>query len=137
MAIEWWIVLATLAGPVVAVQTQKFIERATERRNRRLQIFSALMANRATRLADDFVRALNLIDLVFLPRWPWQRADRAVINAWRGFFGELSHGPGPNAEQAAVIGWNRSCDDRLESSWQRAPARSSFREHLLAHLPTR
>jgi len=30
MAIEWWIVLATLGGPVLAVQTQKFIERAVK-----------------------------------------------------------------------------------------------------------
>ena len=45
MAIEWWVVLATLAGPAIAVQTQKFIERATESRRRRLQIFNALMAN--------------------------------------------------------------------------------------------
>ena len=30
MAIEWWIVGATILGPVIAVQTQKFIERATD-----------------------------------------------------------------------------------------------------------
>jgi hypothetical protein len=113
MAIEWWIVLATLSGPVLAVQTQKFIERATERRNTRLQIFRALMANRATRLADDFVKALNLIDLVFLPNWWSRRADKAVISAWRSFFDELSHHPGPNADSAANISWTLRCDDGL------------------------
>jgi hypothetical protein len=113
MAVEWWVVFATLAGPVLAIQTQKFIERATERRSRRLQIFAALMANRATRLADDFVKALNLIDLFFLPRWWSQRADQSVINAWRSFFGELSHHPAANAEPAVVIAWNTRCDDRL------------------------
>jgi len=113
MSIEWWVVLATLAGPVVAVQTQKWIERATETRRRRLQIFTALMANRATRVADDFVKALNLIDLEFLPRWWSKRKDRAVINAWRALFGELNHGPGPNADQAAIIAWNSRCDDKV------------------------
>lgn len=59
MQIEWWIVVATVAGPVVAVQTQKWIERATENRRRRYWIFNALMANRATRLADDYVKRLT------------------------------------------------------------------------------
>ena len=89
MAIEWWIVLATIGGPVIAVQTQKFIERATENRRRKLMIFTALMANRATKLADDYVKALNLIDIEFLPgRW-FPNKSRAVINAWRALFGEL------------------------------------------------
>ncbi|MGZ8308564.1 MAG: DUF6680 family protein [Rhodoplanes sp.] len=68
MSIEWWVVLATLAGPIVAVQTQKWIERATENRLRKYAIFNALMANRATRLADDYVKALNLIDIE-IPSW--------------------------------------------------------------------
>ncbi len=61
MTIEWWIVLATLGGPVLAVQTQKFIERASENRRQKLAIFAALMANRATRLNDDYIRALALL----------------------------------------------------------------------------
>jgi hypothetical protein len=113
MSVEWWVVLATLAGPVVAVQTQKWIERATETRRRRLHIFTALMANRATRLADDFVKALNLIDLEFLPRWWSERKDKEVINAWRALFGELNHGPGASADQAAILAWNGRCDDRV------------------------
>jgi hypothetical protein len=83
MAIEWWIVLAILGGPVLAVQTQKFIERASENRRQKFMIFTALMANRATRLNDDYVRALNMIELTFLPR-PWKPRNRKVIDAWPG-----------------------------------------------------
>ena len=68
MAIEWWVVLATVAGPVIAVQTQKWIERASENRNRKRLIFEVMMANRATRLSDDHVKAVNMIDLAFLPK---------------------------------------------------------------------
>jgi len=46
----------TVAGPILAVQAQKWIERATERRRARQAIFHALMSNRATRLHDDFIR---------------------------------------------------------------------------------
>jgi hypothetical protein len=111
MAIEWWIVLATLGGPVIAVQTQKFIERASERRRSQLMIFTALMANRATRLNDDYIRALNSIELAFLPRW-WKSQNRNVINAWRALFGEL-HNPPPVDEPNANMVWTQRCDDRL------------------------
>ena len=110
MSVEWWIVLATLGGPVIAVQTQKFIERASENRRQKQIIFRALMANRATRINDDYIRALNSIELEFLPRW-WKPQNRNVINAWRTLFGELHNPPvdEPNANRA----WNQRIDDRL------------------------
>jgi hypothetical protein len=111
MALEWWVVGATILGPVIAVQTQKFIERATENRKRQMMIFTALMANRATRLNDDYVRALNLIDIEFLPgRWRPEN-NRKVIEAWRALFGEL-HNP-PADDPVANAAWNQRCDDRL------------------------
>ena len=103
---------ATIAGPVLAVQAQKWIERATERRRARRSIFHALMSNRATRLNDDFVRALNLIDLEFSPRMLGGSKDRAVINAWRSLFGEYHQGGGDNSE-AAIRAWSQRVDDRL------------------------
>lgn len=114
MAIEWWVVLATLAGPIIAVQTQKWIERATESRRRKNWIFTTLMANRATRLADDYVKALNLIDLEFPVDRRLSRRNRPVINAWKTLFGELQNGlkDGETDRQAITI-WNQRCDDRL------------------------
>ena len=114
MPIEWWVVLATLAGPIVAVQTQKWIERATENRRKKYAIFNALMANRAARLADDYVRALNLIDIEFLPGKFWPAKNRAVINAWRALFGELNSGVRDGETDVRLIDlWNQRCDDRL------------------------
>ena len=113
MTVEWWVVLATLAGPVIAVQTQKWIERASERSRRRQWIFQTLMANRATRLHDDFVRALNLIDLEFLPGWFSKAKDQAVISAWHALLDELSHGPAAGADQAVYLAWNVRCDDKV------------------------
>lgn len=88
MALKWWIVAATIVGPVVAVQTQKWVERTTEKRRTRLRIFQTLMSNRATRLNDDFVRALNMIDVEFIPAKFGGKKDQEVINAWRSLFGE-------------------------------------------------
>jgi hypothetical protein len=100
----------TLAGPVLAVQAQKWVERATERRRARRSIFHALMSNRATRLNDDFIRALNLIDLEFSGS-----KDRAVIDAWRSLFGEYHQTPGDGASQADVKAWTQRIEDRLVS----------------------
>jgi hypothetical protein len=114
MALEWWIVLATIAGPVIAVQTQKWIERASERGKRRQWIFTSLMANRATRLSDDYVRALNLIDLEFSPKRFAGALDRKVIEAWRALFGELTNGPPDGNEDVNLArAWNNRVTDRL------------------------
>ena len=114
MSVEWWVVLATLAGPIIAVQTQKWIERGSERGRRRQWIFVSLMANRATRLNDDYVKALNLIDLEFAPKRFGGSADRRVIDAWRVLFGHLAHGAPPDDADAATLGaWNGRVTDLL------------------------
>lgn len=110
--VEWWVVFATLVGPVLAVQTQKFIERAGGRKQRRQRIFTALMANRATRLSDDYIRALNLIELDFAPGRLGGTKDRKVIDAWRVLRGVLIEGAGDGADQAQVAAWNARIGDR-------------------------
>lgn len=107
------VAISTVLGPILAVQAQKWIERVTERGRSRRAIFSALMANRATRLHDDFVRALNLIDLEFQPKGLNQTKDRSVINAWRALFGEYHDAPPDGSEQHIVVAWNGRINDRL------------------------
>jgi len=52
------------------------------------------MSNRATRLHDDFIRALKPDrSSNFRRRDSEARADRKVIDAWRALFGELGNGP--------------------------------------------
>ena len=77
------IVAATIIGPIIAVQAQKWVERYREARSQKLAVFSTLMTTRATRVAPDHVRALNTIDIVF-------RKNRAVIDHWRDYQDALS-----------------------------------------------
>jgi hypothetical protein len=109
------VALATVAGPILAVQAQKWIERAGERRRSRRAIFHALMSNRATRLNDDFVRALNLIDLEFSPRKFGGTKDRAVIDAWRALFGEYHASPADGATLDEMRSWNERISERIVS----------------------
>ena len=61
----WITILAIILGPILAVQVQKYIENKKETRNKKMQIFKALMATRATPLYPAHVEALNMIDIEF------------------------------------------------------------------------
>lgn len=64
------IVCATLLGPVLAVQAQKYLERRRSVDERRHAIFRALMATRATRLSSQYVEALNAVPVEFYGKDP-------------------------------------------------------------------
>jgi hypothetical protein len=96
------LVIATLAGPVLAVQAQKWLERSREKDQRKKSIFYALMGTRATRLAEEHVRALNSIDLEFTLGRP---KERAVIDAWRSYSLQLNI-PYDVTSEAQSVSWN-------------------------------
>lgn len=88
-------VLATVVGPILAVQAQKAVERAQERNRRKSWVFHQLMATRASRLSPDHVQALNMIDLAFYGRRDFgkhraTRTEIAVTDAWHEFLDHLS-----------------------------------------------
>lgn len=93
--------LAVLLGPLVGVQTQKWIERRQERRGRKLLIFKTLMATRAARLSAEHVQALNMIDVEFHDK---RGKDKNVVQAWnvyRDHLGSLSS----NADNSLIAAW--------------------------------
>lgn len=59
------IVIATLMGPLFAVQVQVWLERMRARRYRREQVFFALMRTRASSLVPEHVHALNAVPIEF------------------------------------------------------------------------
>ncbi|HXG53702.1 MAG TPA: DUF6680 family protein [candidate division Zixibacteria bacterium] len=89
------IVVATLLGPILAVQAQKAVERARERHNRKAWVFHTLMATRAARLSTDHVQALNMIDLVFYGRrilgiHRRRKTESTVLDAWHEYLDHLN-----------------------------------------------
>jgi hypothetical protein len=79
------IVFATLAGPVLAVQAQKWVERGREKHNRRIAIFRTLMATRANSLSPAHVEALNAIPIEF-----YGGRFKEVVEAWKAYLDYLS-----------------------------------------------
>lgn len=81
---DWLMIVAVLTGPVLAVQAQKWIEKSREKRVRKLWILDTLMATRRTRLVQEHVRALNMIDLAFKGK-----TDKKVKTAWKAYLDHL------------------------------------------------
>lgn len=79
-------ILALILGPILAIQVQKFIEKRSEKRVRKMQIFSTLMATRAIPLAPLHVEALNRIDIDFYD-------DKKVKEAWKALLDNFGHYP--------------------------------------------
>lgn len=70
------VILAILVAPILAIQIQKFIEERKEAKTRKMQVFRALMATRATPLYPAHVEALNMIDIEFYKH-------KKVVATWK------------------------------------------------------
>lgn len=103
------IVCATILGPILAVQVQKFIERSNQSHNRKVDLFEQLMATRAARLSFEHVRALNMIDIYFYGKGPLRRSktEQSVIDSWKIYFSHLNEQRTP--ETLAI--WISKADD--------------------------
>jgi hypothetical protein len=101
---DWIVVLATLLGPILAVQAQKWVEGAREQKDRKVRVFRQLMATRAARLSPDHVQALNMIDLIFYGSFIFgihhrSRKERAILDAWKEYHDNLGEGSNLNEAQ--------------------------------------
>ena len=97
------IVLATLLGPIFAVQAQRFIDLRREKRQRRLNVFYTLMRTRGSPLAMDHVNALNGVPLEFAGS---EGKIAAVRTAWKVYMNHLS-------KNASDQGWGQKRSELL------------------------
>ncbi|MBI5638602.1 MAG: hypothetical protein HZA03_11605 [Nitrospinae bacterium] len=79
-------IIAIVVGPVAAVQVQGWLERAREEKRRKIQLFTTLMATRATILSPLHVEALNRIDIEFYK-------DKKIRDLWKALFDNFESYP--------------------------------------------
>ena len=82
------IIIATLSGPVLAVQAQKWLEKGRAINERRYQIFRVLMATRATRLSPQHVEAVNAIPVEF---YGSGKKLKPIIDNWHSYIDALDN----------------------------------------------
>ena len=90
-------ILAVILGPILAVQTQKYIELIQETEKRKLHIFRTLMSTRATKLSQDHVTALNMIDIEFYGKKYFgkrfqSKNEKKIIQLWQVYNNYLNTG---------------------------------------------
>ncbi len=107
-------IVVVIAGPILAVQWQKSLERSREYKSRQLDIFRTLMATRAEPESKEHVRALNLIDIEFSNK---RKEEKPVIVAWRVLLDQLESCPRSNNYEDDEMGYkidNRIFEDKSE-----------------------
>lgn len=72
-------IIAIILGPILAIQVQKIIERATRKRDEKRKVFMTLLTTRGRTLAPEHVQALNTIHFFFSGK---SKKDQAVVEAW-------------------------------------------------------
>jgi hypothetical protein len=102
----WAVVLATVAGPILAVQAQKAVEKFSGRKARRRAVFETLMATRGNRVAIDRVKALNMIDLTFDSN---RASERNVVESWDAYRKHLNMDL--KAQKLSLDQWSASGDE--------------------------
>lgn len=129
---ETLMIVSTLAGPVLAVQAQKWLERARAKSGRREWIFDTLMATRGNRLGLDHVRALNAIDLAFSERNGGSKKTSAVVKAWHTYHAHLTKGADWNdpAKSAAWVGSGEELFINLLEAMAKATGHEFTRDQL-------
>ena len=103
---DWLMMLAVVSGPVIAVQIQKYIDRKSETKNRKLKVFSDLMTTRASTLAFQHVSALNMVGLEFNGK-----KYGKVVSAWKTYLDHL--GSFPNDDENMQKVWSEKKSDQL------------------------
>lgn len=92
---DWVTISAIIIGPILAIQAQKFIESARYKKLRRLNLFHTLMSTRATRVSNEHVAALNMIDIEFYGRKLFGHRfqtpkEKSITNAWKNYNDQLN-----------------------------------------------
>lgn len=92
---DWISISAIIIGPILAVQAQKFLEAVRYKKQRRLNLFHTLMSTRATRVSNEHVGALNMIDIEFYGRKIFGHrfqtpTEKSITNAWKNYNDQLN-----------------------------------------------
>ena len=110
-------IAATVISPLLAIQTQKFIERYSQKKSLKIDIFKHLMATRSqsARLSSEHVRALNMIDLAFYGKIKKGKAKRSasegnVLSSWKLYFAHLNTSYPDNDNILGAI-WNQTSNN--------------------------
>ena len=77
---EWIMIAAILVGPILAVITQFIWQHRKQKRDAKIWVFSTMMSLRGSPQAPEFIRAANLIDVIFYKNQEIRRRWKTVLD---------------------------------------------------------
>jgi len=88
-------IAAVIAGPILAVQAQKYLESLKDNKRRKMALFQTLMSTRANRVSQAHVSALNMIDIEFYGKKVFGKrsqsnGEKKITNAWKVYNDQLN-----------------------------------------------
>ena len=104
MQIDWAVVFATLAGPILAVWASEWRQQRRAVHDRKEWVFRTLMTTRGAKMQPLHVEALNHIAFAFP-----QSSHPEVFDAWSLYHAQLSTHYGETQEEFAR--WSDKLDD--------------------------
>ena len=108
MTIDWAVVFATIAGPILAVWAADIRAARKAQRDRQEWVFRTLMTTRRAKLQPHHVEALNHIDFAFPAA-----SHSEVSEAWKLYQAQLSTPYGQTQEEFGR--WSDKLDALFES----------------------
>lgn len=108
MKIDWAVVFATIAGPILAVWASEWRQQRRAAKERKEWVFRTLMSTRAARLRIEHVAAINQIDFAF-PR----ESCTAVQDAWGLYRQHLRHADSISEDEPVRRAWQNKANDLL------------------------
>lgn len=108
--IEMLTIIAIILGPILAVQTERYLARRREEKERRLRVFKTLMVTRGAVLSLSHVEALNSIDIEFDSD---DQKNEKVRNSWKEYLDQLAHYPKDKATENDQKRWKEKTDELL------------------------
>lgn len=108
MQIDWAVVFATLAGPILAVWASEWRQQRRALHEKKEWVFRTLMSTRAARLRIEHVAAINQIDFAFS-----RESCAAVQDAWGLYRQHLRHIDSISEDEAVRHAWQNKANDLL------------------------
>jgi hypothetical protein len=106
MQIDWAVVFATLAGPILAVWASEWRQQRRTLHDRKEWVFRSLWSTRSVPLHPDHVQALNHIDFEFP-----EKDYSEIADAWHLYFAHLNSDQGPTQDSRAR--WENTASNLL------------------------
>ena len=101
-------VAAIIAGPILAVQVQKYLESFNESKKRKMALFETLMSTRGDKAFHTHVTALNKIDIEFYGKSvlgirSQSNGEKKVTKAWKMYNDHLNSRDGADEYKAWAL----------------------------------